>query len=309
MGDQTSDTFMPGLEAETNDAGEIHIDGEDLKYLPTLEGDEDFTHINIVRQEVMDYGDECFLLKNILTEHECQHFIKEGEAVGFGACGFARNDYRSAQRIPFQSSELADLLWERIRGHLKDIVIDGDPHDIHIEGVTSFMKGTWKPKGLNSIFRLCRYFPSGHFAPHNDGYFVKSAQERSLQTFMLYLNGDFSGGSTNFVDPSQTLFKGPDGKYCAEEKNILCRVRPESGLAIIFNHNRLHEGEKLGDGKKYILRTDIMYENVSPSNMSEKQEKALQLMQEADRLEASGECMKAMELYRKAFKLCPDLDR
>ena len=40
--------------------------------------------------------------------------------------------------------------------------------------------------------------------------------------------------------------KGPDGKYCAEEKNILCRIHPETGLAIIFNHNRLHEGEKLG---------------------------------------------------------------
>ena len=39
------------------------------------------------------------------------------------------------------------------------------------------------------------------------------------------------------------------------------------------------------NGKKYILRTDIMYENVSPSRISDEQERALQMMQEADRLE------------------------
>jgi len=43
------------------------------------------------------------------------------------------------------------LLWQRIKGHLKDIVIDGDPHSIHVEGVTSLMQGTWVPKGLNDV--------------------------------------------------------------------------------------------------------------------------------------------------------------
>jgi hypothetical protein len=55
------------------------------------------------------------------------------------------------------------------------------------------------------VFRLCRYRAGGHFAPHFDGYFVENSRERSLQTFMLYLNGDFEGGSTNFVDENQTL--------------------------------------------------------------------------------------------------------
>ena len=59
---------------------------------------------------------------------------------------------------------------------------------------------------LLQAFRLCRYMPGGHFAPHFDGYFARSTQERSLQTFMLYLNGDFQGGSTNFVNEKQTLF-------------------------------------------------------------------------------------------------------
>ena len=57
------------------------------------------------------------------------------------------------------------------------------------------------------LFRLCRYFPGGHFAPHFDGHYDKTPSERSLKTLMVYLNGDFTGGSTSFVDEQQTLYK------------------------------------------------------------------------------------------------------
>ena len=98
MEDRASDRFMPGLEAETNEAGELQIDGRIIRTLPSLREDQDFSHSDVHRQEVMDYGDECFLLKHILTESECHHFINEGEHAGFDGVGFARNDYRSAQR-------------------------------------------------------------------------------------------------------------------------------------------------------------------------------------------------------------------
>ncbi|GFO27456.1 2OGFe(ii) oxygenase family oxidoreductase [Plakobranchus ocellatus] len=244
----------------------------------------------------------------LLLKKESEHLIGEGERVGFESIGFSRKNYRDSQRISFQSQELASLLWERIKDFVEHIVIDKDPREIHIEGSSLLMQGHWQPTGLNCTFRLCRYYPGGHFAPHNDGFFAISATERSLKTFMLYLNGDFHGGSTNFIDPSQTLYMGPDGKYCAEEKNILYHVQPETGMAIIFNHNRLHEGQRLENGIKYILRTDIMYKNLAPSKLSNNQDKAVQLMQEADRLEASGKCMEAMELYRRAFKLFPELE-
>ncbi|XP_059168657.1 uncharacterized protein LOC131950487 [Physella acuta] len=300
--------YIPGLEEDASKSGEIQIDGADLiTDFPSLD-DNEFDNSAISRTEVLDYGDECFLLKSVLLPEECQHFIQAGERVGFSEILYSRDDYRSSQRLSFQSSKLASILWKRIQGHLKTIVIDQDPLNLHIEGVPLLMKGTWVPKGLNDVFRLARYKVGGHFAPHNDGFFVRSATERSLQTFMVYLNGDFSGGSTNFIDTSQKLYKGPDGKYCAEEKNILCKVKPETGLAIIFNHNRLHEGEKLGSGTKYILRTDIMFENIAPCNLSSKQDTAILMLQEADRLEAAGKCIQAMELFRKAYKLCPELE-
>ncbi|XP_055880160.1 uncharacterized protein LOC106078906 [Biomphalaria glabrata] len=301
--------YFPGLEEEANKTGEILIDGASIISFPIFKEDSKFSMGDISKMSVMDYGDECFLLNSVLTLQECKQFIDDGEALGFNDILYSHKDYRSCQRLSFQSTELATHLWQRIQGHLKSVVIDQDPHNLHIEGAPLLMQGTWVPKGLNNIFRLARYKPGGHFAPHNDGYFVQSASVRSLQTFMVYLNSNFSGGSTNFIDPSQKLYKGSDGKYCAEEKNILCRIQPEEGQAIIFNHNRLHEGEKLNEGQKYILRTDIMYENVTPPHLSTNQNEAVLLLQEADRLEAAGQCMEAMELFRKAYKLCPELEQ
>jgi len=54
-------------------------------------------------------------------------------------------------RITLKSQSLADALWTRIKDHVKDIVIDGDPHQLHVHGPPMIMKGTWKPIGLNNV--------------------------------------------------------------------------------------------------------------------------------------------------------------
>ncbi|XP_025104721.1 uncharacterized protein LOC112570498 [Pomacea canaliculata] len=294
-------------EGDAGKDGEIKLEEGVLKAIPALPEIIFHPSTTVTKSDILDFKEEGFLLHNLLSTSECSHFITEGEKAGFEAIPGVRDDYRSSQRITFDSPALANLLWERIKAWVPVINISGDPHEKHIHGVTFLMQGTWQPLGLNSMFRLCRYLPGGHFAPHFDGHFVRSAQERSLQTFMLYLNGNFEGGSTNFIHEDQHLFKNEDGKYCAEEKNIICSIQPEAGLAIIFNHHRLHEGQQLKDGVKYILRTDIMFHNISQGIKTPSQDKALELLQEAERKEASGDCLEAAELYRKAFKLSPEL--
>ena len=56
-------------------------------------------------------------------------------------------------RISFQNAELASLLWDRIKNHLEDIIINGDPKELHIEGPPALMHGHWQPAGLNSVSR------------------------------------------------------------------------------------------------------------------------------------------------------------
>merc|ERR1712170_135607 len=71
--------------------------------------------------------------------------------------------------------------------------------------------------------------------------------ERSFITFIVYLNEGFEGGATTFYNVG---IKDP----------VPCV--PETGKALIFQHDILHEGSKLLKGQKYAFRTDVMYAQV-----------------------------------------------
>lgn len=40
-------------------------------------------------------------------------------------------------------------------------------------------------------------------------------------------------------------------------------VQPKEGMALVFMHSIWHEGAIVRNGKKYVLRTDVMYKQVS----------------------------------------------
>ena len=94
--------------------------------------------------------------------------------------------------------------------------------------------------GVNERFRFYRYQPGQRFALHQDGTFARSPDERSLLTFLIYLNQDFTGGETAFPEQGQC-------------------IRPQTGMALLFQHLLLHEGCPVRSGVKYALRSDIMY--------------------------------------------------
>ena len=88
--------------------------------------------------------------------------------------------------------------------------------------------------------------------------------------------------------------------------------------ALIFDHNILHEGGTVGAGVKYIMRCEVMYTRDAEdrTQLSEEdrkarevEDKAYALLRQAQLLEANREEMKAVELYRRAYKLAPHLER
>ena len=56
----------------------------------------------------------------------------------------------------------------------------------------------------------------------------------------VYLNDDFEGGHTAFLDFGVT-------------------TAPRTGTALLFQHYMLHEGCNVVAGTKYVLRSDVMY--------------------------------------------------
>ena len=80
--------------------------------------------------------------------------------------------------------------------------------------------------------------------------------QRSIYSVIVYLNGppDFAGGKT--VVYSADRFR----------PEVIEKVLPATGNALIFTHDMLHEGKKVEPFRdsseepvKYILRTDIMF--------------------------------------------------
>ena len=61
----------------------------------------------------------------------------------------------------------------------------------------------------------------------------------------LYLNEGYQGGETNFIHRFEPGKKVP--------------CKPKTGMVLIFQHDLLHEGSELLKGRKYTLRTDVMY--------------------------------------------------
>jgi len=262
-----------------------------------------------------------FLLYNVLSPAECKYYIDQAEALGMshvselGKGGY-RVDYRNNDRVAVRAPEVSELIWSRIKDLIHDVHVEKGKEHLSRVGKTYGYEGHWKPSFLNDVWRLCKYLPGGHFAPHFDGYFVKDFNQRSMKTFMLYLNGSddgeagFEGGTTNFVDDSQALWKDETtGIYRAQEEHIYSKIKPVAGMAIVFNHRILHEGERVTSGQKYIMRSDLMFERVGePLKFDPKEEQAILLMQEAEDLECDGHSEQAVACYRKAFKLWPPLE-
>lgn len=189
--------------------------------------------MNVITKNSLVTDKELFTLANALSSVECTEMIKRAEAQGFGAApvtiGVNRYmmipDLRNNTRVMLDDPELAAELWPRLEGFMPDRI------------------GAYTPVGLNERFRFYRYEPGQQFDWHRDGAFVRSDDEQSFLTLLFYLNNECEGGTTDF------MFVTDDELH----------VVPETGMGLVFSHPFYHRGAPVVSGKKYVLRTDVMY--------------------------------------------------
>lgn len=191
----------------------------------------------VTRQDIVGSETKTFFgytLSNILTDTECKTLITEIEEIGFQPLGETNNlEIRNNTRYCRVDEKWANTLFSRIQAHV--------PKTIEYE------KETWQVVGLNEMLRFCKYEPGQFFKKHCDGQFERSDSEKSFLTFMVYLNDVEKGGETRFYD------------FIKHENIVTAQFECKAGHAIIFNHDILHDGNKLLDGIKYVVRTEIVY--------------------------------------------------
>jgi len=262
------------------------------------------------------------VVENLFSESECRQIIEQSERIEFEPLPTRIHAYRNNDRFMIDSTEqLQAIIYERLRqGAVVPDVLQIDNRCalsdwglIHQTGARApdaagqvdFDQlpqhadvGEWRIDGLNPRMRFCRYEKGGHFAPHYDGVYVADMYRRSFYTVNIYLNEEFQGGNTNFLAAHYKTL---------DERVITEAVVPRTGLALVFWHPILHEGDQVISGTKYIMRTDVVYRKCNVE-MSTNDQQALATYRLAEQREAEGKSTEAAELYRRAFKLSPNLE-
>lgn len=172
-------------------------------------------------------------IKEFLDASECKYLIDFSEKVNFpiskveshedlNKINPRKNNYvdRELKRLIINNNDIAMLIWQRL------------PKEIKILKSENFI-----PSSVNDRIRIYKYFEDDEFKEHYDSQCLISNTEMSLYSILIYLNNHFEGG--------ETFFK-------------TYKISPEIGKLVIFPHRLLHSGQKVINGIKYILRTDLI---------------------------------------------------
>ena len=189
------------------------------------------------------FKNNIMVLPNILSKSECKNLIIIGKQIGFKEAKVKTKDgqkmlkkIRNNERVMFTDTNLADVLFQRINPYLDELHVNNQI-----------------PVSLNDYFRIYKYRKGQMFNQHKDG------QERinnlvSHVSVLFYLNDNFTGGSTSFYE------------YIRENNKLSHKcfesIHPEKGSALLFWHNLFHTGDKIIEGEKYVLRSDLLYKEL-----------------------------------------------
>lgn len=176
-----------------------------------------------------------FSLDDVLSAEECEEWIALSEVQGYEPALIKDEhgnqvldvEVRKTNRCMLLSPEKTQVLFHRLQYKL------------------DFYDGL-KPKELNPLLRFLRYESGDYFRPHRDlCHLDETTRFESGLTIQLYLNDGFEGGETVFMDDDNAW------KHA---------YVPKKGSALIFDQELLHCGNEVTKGKKYCVRTDVMFQ-------------------------------------------------
>lgn len=181
---------------------------------------------------------DVFTIAGVLSVAECVALIGRAESVGFDAASVRTQsgpkmmpNIRNNDRVNIDDHELAETMWSRVSSILP--ILDDK-----------------QPVGVDDHLRFYRYESGQEFKRHKDGSVSNDSGWTSKLSYLIYLNDDFNGGDT--------IFRNYVGKGESRQK-VEHVVKPTTGTALLFRHERWHEGSVMTAGRKYVLRSDVFY--------------------------------------------------
>lgn len=202
------------------------------KNSPTMEVD-DFTSDK--KQSNLPYL-SCF--HNLLSKDECQSLIDYMEKHNHELV--ERGAMATYFRVQMTSKDIAEILYKRIEPYLPENYLGIPKSSLY----------------LNDHFRFSKYHPGQEFKIHRDGFNMDADGGRSLMTLNIFLNDQFDGGETDFFYDEDDA---DDDDVDNDEPKLRYRAKPKPGRGCLFHgNNLLHCGNKVENGYKYLLRTDLM---------------------------------------------------
>lgn len=182
-------------------------------------------------------GDSMLAATPVLTDDECDAWIRWGEDQGFVLEKHAQTSsiaHRDNGRLAVECSDIANAIFSRLRQWIPDAV------------------GGRRACGCNPNIRLYKYAAGQRFGPHVDQSNRLADGSVTEFTVLVYLNeAGLEGG--------ETVFYGSHGSAPADDR---LRFAPRRGACLVHAHGircLTHEGAEVQKGVKYLLRTDVAY--------------------------------------------------
>ncbi|GBE82038.1 hypothetical protein BKA93DRAFT_227089 [Sparassis latifolia] len=195
--------------------------------------------------------DQILLFENFLTAKECKDMVSfiESQPLELTLLKKKGEAERVNYRMSMVSVEIAQRLFELLEPHLPEF-----PYPVSAKRAND--PDRRRVHSLNSNIRLYKYTPGQHFGPHYDDS-VRDARTgaKSEWTLLVYLSGVEDG-----VEGGETLFYREGKKMPAE----IITAPLTRGTALLHRHGcecLLHEGSRIVNGIKYILRSDLMFKD------------------------------------------------
>eukprot|EP01139_Manchomonas_bermudensis_P023884 Amastigsp_a841700_941.p1 type:complete len:267 gc:universal Amastigsp_a841700_941:975-175(-) len=199
-------------------------------------------------------------VRDMLSAAECETII----ATGFDirdcthpvvwrkwAADPAAEEAKVGRRTIFKDAVVAAQLWHRVRPFVPSRVVT----------VSKGLKQVWEAIGLSDRLKFVQYQAGQDFPAHVDGAKVEADDVRSQISVLFYLDST-DGGQLQFLQaPNSDLGMGAASKA---EPTFITEITPERGMCMWFSHKPyLHQSAPVIKGRKFCIRTDVMFRRVS----------------------------------------------